>query len=621
MSAEAQQTDRFSATVARLEKLSEFAGPAKAFWASCLSLLAGVAGAQLALLLRPGPKETPGWRKVLSWPGDSAANAHPGAREFLRGAGDVAEACVVQGSARRGWRGADDAPQWCLGVRLAAERESEVWVAVLLLGTASEAAAEEALRRVRLLAHLPRVHGLHQRADRAEVAVGHFASVLELVSSLNEHTHFSAAAMALCNELATRHQCGRVSLGWLEGDYVRLRALSHSEKFDRKTEAAQALEAAMEEALDQDETIVWPEPDGQALVTRDHAKFADAQKAKFLCSLPVRLEGEGVAVLACERDTQPFAEVELRLLTLSADMAARRLADLKAGDRWFGARWAAAAREKSALLLGSQHTGAKLIALGIAALLAWACFGRMTYRIEAPFTLATDHAAFVSAPFNGFIDEVQVEVGSEVKKGEPLATLDSRDLLLEEAAALADQSRYLREAAKSSAVDKVAEMRIAEAQAEQSRARLELVRHHRAQSTLVAPFDSVVVEGDLKKRIGAPVRQGDVLFKVTRLDRMEAECRVPEQEAHELAIGQRGEIAFASSPRERTPVRVTRIDPVAQPKEGGNVLVVRGSLEGERGDWWRPGMSGVAKLDAGTRSPAWIAGHRTVDFLRMKLWW
>ena len=214
-----------------------------------------------------------------------------------------------------------------------------------------------------------------------------------------------------------------------------------------------------------------------------------------------------------------------------------------------------------------------------------------------------------------------MEVGSEVRTGDVLATLDSRDLLLEEAAALADQTRFLREAEKASAADKVAEMRIAQAQAEQGRARLDLVKHRRAQSALTAPFDSVVIEGDLKKRIGAPVRQGDVLFKITRLDRMEAECRFSEQDAHELRIGQRGEIAFASSPKERYQVRVTRVEPVAQPKEGGNVIVVRCALEGSRSDWWRPGMSGVVKLDAGRRSPAWIAAHRTVEFLRMKLWW
>jgi len=41
---------------------------------------------------------------------------------------------------------------------------------------------------------------------------------------------------------------------------------------------------------------------------------------------------------------------------------------------------------------------------------------------------------------------------------------------------------------------------------------------------------------------------------------------------------------------------------------------------GEAQTWWRPGMSGVAKLDAGTRTPLWIATHRTLDYLRLR-WW
>ena len=34
-----------------------------------------------------------------------------------------------------------------------------------------------------------------------------------------------------------------------------------------------------------------------------------------------------------------------------------------------------------------------------------------------------------------------------------------------------------------------------------------------------------------------------------------------------------------------------------------------------------PGMSGVAKVESQRRTLAWIATHRLVDFLRLKLWW
>jgi len=36
--------------------------------------------------------------------------------------------------------------------------------------------------------------------------------------------------------------------------------------------------------------------------------------------------------------------------------------------------------------------------------------------------------------------------------------------------------------------------------------------------------------------------------------------------------------------------------------------------------WWRPGMTGLCKLSTEKRTLFWILTHRTVDFLRMKLW-
>jgi hypothetical protein len=32
-------------------------------------------------------------------------------------------------------------------------------------------------------------------------------------------------------------------------------------------------------------------------------------------------------------------------------------------------------------------------------------------------------------------------------------------------------------------------------------------------------------------------------------------------------------------------------------------------------------MSGIAKVNVGERSLAWIGTHRLIDFLRLKLWW
>ena len=61
--------------------------------------------------------------------------------------------------------------------------------------------------------------------------------------------------MNLCNELATRAGATRVSLGWLKGKNIKIKALSHTEQFDKKQELVVELEKVMEEALDESEAF------------------------------------------------------------------------------------------------------------------------------------------------------------------------------------------------------------------------------------------------------------------------------------------------------------------------------------------------------------------------------
>jgi hypothetical protein len=82
----------------------------------------------------------------------------------------------------------------------------------------------------------------------------------------------------------------------------------------------------------------------------------------------------------------------------------------------------------------------------------------------------------------------------------------------------------------------------------------------------------------------------------------------------------RGEIALVTRPKTKYPVLVQTLQPAAVTKKEGNVFLVR--LKPERGaeSWWRPGMTGLCKLAVEKRTLFWILTHRTVDFLRMKLW-
>lgn len=613
------QSEAFSKAVSKLEHLRRFNGAPATFWSGLIESMALLCGAQIGVLLRKTAGENSEWRRMLVWP---EASSDPKAHLFANALQELGNTAVAQGHCILFLDGSPNsvAADCAIAVRFDSETAGEGWVGAFFIRGCSAPQASAMTSLLRLAQDTPALYRLQRASRESQAALSNFSSVLDLMAMLNAQHRYMAVAMTFCNELASRHKCDRVSLGWFEGEGIRLQAISHTERFQRKMDAVRMLEVAMEECCDQDEFVGWPAAENSLKITRDHEKYAAQHGIQQLCSVPLRLNGRCAGVVTCERNSEAFTDEEQRLLTLSAEMAVRRLSELKQNDRWFGARLASATREKLGRVMGVEHTWAKVIAILVAAGLAVLLFGRMNYRVEAPFIVRTENVAILSAPFEGYIEEVPGRIGDSVDGHSVLLKLDRREWLLQEAAAAADLDRYTREAEKARAAGQLAEMRIAEAQAEQSRVRLGLVRHRLNQSSIMAPFNGVVVEGDLKKRIGAPVKQGDVLFKVARTDQMYVECNVDERDIHELREAATGEAAFASQPRLKFPIQLQRIEPVAQSKDQENTYVARCALTGPTESWWRPGMSGVAKINVGKRTFFWILTHRTVDFLRMWFW-
>ncbi len=609
------------AVIDGLLQLRHFTGPQERFWPAFLERATSLAAARFAVLLVQDAAAGV-WAQKSIWPVKErpVAEAPEVGPSMQRVAEDAhGRQCAWERLRARPGIAADAA---LLAVRLESGEPGGVQVVAFYLEGASEEMLQESAARLKLAADIPAIYQSGHVAREIMGDMLQFSEALDLMVLLNAEKRYLAAAMTFVNEIASRYRCPRASLGWLDAGYVRLQAISHMERFEKKMTIVQTLETAMEEALDQDEEILWPQSEGSTAVVRDHEAFAREQGARFMVSLPVRLDDAPTGVLTCERSEEPFSAGEVRGLRVLCDQAARRLGDLKERDRWFGARLAAATRRKASALFGVEHTFAKLMGLLLCGVLAFLLFGTLPYRVEAPFILRSDDVRYLPALFKGYIEEVHVKIGDAVSARDLLLSLDTRDLLLEESAAIANRVRYSREAEKARAENALAEMKIALALADQAKARLDLVRYQLGRAEVRAPFDGVVVEGDFEELLGAPVEKGDVFFKVARMERMYVELAVSERDIHELAPGAFGEMAFVSQPELSFPIEVTRIDPVAIAKEeAGNVFMVRCLLSGGTADWWRPGMSGIAKVAAGRRNVLWILTHRTVDFLRLRLWW
>jgi multidrug efflux pump subunit AcrA (membrane-fusion protein) len=397
-------------------------------------------------------------------------------------------------------------------------------------------------------------------------------------------------------------------------------AVSHVEKFDRRANAARDLETAMEEAATQDAEIVWPAAGDQRMIVRAHEAYARAQGVSHLACLPLRIDGEVCAVLSFERREAALDDHERFELRLIADACARPLQTLRHTDRWFGARALAALRRGRDALLGPSYTAWKLIGLGLFAVALVLALLPWPYRIEAPIALRSSDIVFVPAPFDGYLKQVHVEVGDAMPAGAPLLELDTRELVLEESMAVADELRYAREAEKAQAARQLADMQIALARQQQSGAKLELIRHQIASARVRAPFSGVVVEGDLRKNLGAPVRKGDLLLKLAHSANLYLELEVDQVDIHEVRPGMTGAFAFVGRPDLKYPVQVERVDPAATMREGRNVYLVRARIDSVPEAWWRPGMGGAVRLDVGDRPVIWIITYRTVRFLRQVFW-
>lgn len=447
------------------------------------------------------------------------------------------------------------------------------------------------------------------------------ADILDLLNQLQGHKRFVVAASGFCSEVARRTRSARVALAWRKGAYLRLVALSDVPSPDPKMSAVDELEKTLEECLDQDDEIVFPADGGNESLALQHGKLARESGTPYLASLPLRLDSKAVAVLHLQRNDRPYDDDELTLLRVLADHSAKPLNDLRHRDRFFPLRIAENLRDFAASLIGYQHTWAKLGVFLFTALLVFSLLYKTEYRVEAPFILRSRAQVYLPAPFDGFIKTVHCDVGDYVKQDALLMTLDKNQLLLRESSLEADLMRFKNEERKFRGLNQLAEMRIAAAQAEQTKADLNLVRYQLSKASLTAPFEGYVVEGRHREHLGSPVNEGDILFRIARLTPLYIEIKVEERDIQDIFERAEGEVAFASRPEDSYQFTVTALEPVATESEDGNIFPIRGTFVSENQDWWRPGMTGLAKVNAGNRSLAWIFLHDAVDFLRLWLWW
>lgn len=446
--------------------------------------------------------------------------------------------------------------------------------------------------------------------------------VFDVTQNVLSCDKFKTATLSLVNGLCDKYNAERVSLGWVKHDYVVLKALSHTDHFEKKMQVVRDLEGIMEEAYEQDAAIVYPASENNVLSIREHELYSTNYHTKYLLTVPIHKDDETIGIICCERNSKPFDDLNSEQIYLTTSLCAARLEELYNKSCWFALRMVKKMRKMLSKLLGIEHTWAKLFGILAIALVLFATLYPIPYRVSAPAILKTDKIIYTTAPFDGYIDTVFVKPGDVVYKGAPLLQLNQTELKLEEADLMAQEQDSRREIQKAQAAHQLAEMRIHQARLAQTQAKLKTVRYRLSMATVTVNVDSaIIIEGDLQKRLGAPVNQGSELFQMASIENIYVEISVPEQELRNVKLQNQGFLAIKSRPDYVYRFETTRISPTAEVKEQENTFAVRGEFVRLTPAWFRPGMTGIAKIFADDRTLWWILTHEAFDYLRLKLWW
>lgn len=456
----------------------------------------------------------------------------------------------------------------------------------------------------------------------AQAQASDAASVLRLQGLLLRHGSLADAALAMASELAATLQGDVVALGAVAGGGAAVEILALSGRAGLAADQMQQrrLAAAMQESIDQGCAVVYPPVAGTPMrIVLAHADLHAAGGQVTATTVLVH-EGRVIgALLAQWPGAAPPDAIRLALLDSLAHAAGPALALRRCAERGWRTRLADTLRAGWRRAMRRGDPLPMLVAGAVLAGLVLLTALPVQHRVGAPARVEGAVQRVVPSPLDGFLHKSHVRPGDQVRAGDLLAELTDQDLALErrklEAAVNQHENAYAAALARADRAQFV----ITQGKAVEARAQLDLVRQQIARTRLLAPIDGVVIKGDLGQALGAPVQRGEALLTIAPADRYRVIVEVDERDVAWVRPGVAGQLALSAWPGERLAIVVGHVTPVAAVRDGRNAFEVEARLAGPA-PMLRPGLQGVAKIEAGERSLAWIWGHHAADWLRLA-WW
>ncbi|MGV7234870.1 MAG: efflux RND transporter periplasmic adaptor subunit [Nitrosomonadaceae bacterium] len=444
--------------------------------------------------------------------------------------------------------------------------------------------------------------------------------VIDSIAHVLGERDFQHAALRFVNLMGKYLHAERVVLGFVKNAELVVHSESDSSGHSKKHELVKLTTQAMQEATDQQESILWPPLDDQNRVTHAHSKLSGEEGQRALMSIPlVDKESCYGAVLFDRSSDQPFSKEEQLTAEALTNFVGVVLEEKRQSSLPLYAYIARSFKNQFSLLIGPGRLGRKITLFSFLFLSIFFSFMTGAYNISADAVIEGAELRSIVVPYDGYLQSATLRAGDTVKKGELLAELDTRQSRLQLMSWVSQEATSRRKYEDALAKNERTQVQINNAQSKRAQAEIELLEYQISQAILKAPFDALIVSGDLSQRIGALVRQGDVLFELSPRNRFRLAMYVDEFRINDIRQAQTGQLVLAALPDQKFSFTVTRINPMAEALEGSTVYRVEAEFE-NISEMLRVGLEGVAQVYVDERLLISIWTRSMIDWMKLRLW-
>lgn len=240
--------------------------------------------------------------------------------------------------------------------------------------------------------------------------------------------------------------------------------------------------------------------------------------------------------------------------------------------------------------------------------------GDISSNYETTAVLEAKEEAFVVARASGIIQEIYVEEGDYVEKGQSLAKLETERYILNLEKAKANLKGIQQELDK---IDKVYNKKLVsedaydklKSQYESAKASLEIARLDLEETTIIAPISGFIAERNAKVGNLTESFQRQRMFHIVEQKELYGIVHLPEKELSRVHKKQRATLALTALGEKSVDAYVERISPVIDAQTGTFKVTLRVPNESNH---LKAGMFAKVKLNYDTRQNATLLPRRAL---------